>query len=242
VVIDCVDQFLSPFFVIPKSSGGWRFILNLKHLNQFVYTQHFKIEDWKTVIRLISPNDFLATIDLEDAYLLLPIHQDDRRFLRFRFRGQLFQFRVLPFGLASAPYIFTKILKPVLHFLREKGFLSVVYLDDFLLIAPTYDHCVRNVTTTRNLLSSLGFMINKHKSRLTPVKSCRFLGFIIDTDYFAISIPPDRRNNLLQMTLTMLGKTRCKVRELASYIGSLISVCPAVQYGILHTKILEREI
>jgi len=43
------------------------------------------------------------------------------------------------------------------------------------------------------------------------------------------------------MTLAMLDKKRCKVRELANYIGSLTSVCPAVQYGILHTKILERE-
>jgi len=241
ITTECIGQFISPFFVISKSSGGWRFILNLKHLNLFVTTQHFKLEDWKTVIRLISPNDFLATIDLVDAYLLLPIHQEDRKFLRFRFREQLFQFRVFPFGLASAPYIFTKILRPVLHFLREKGFLSVVYLDDFLLIAPTYNLCVKNVTATRNLLSSLGFIINKHKSKLTPAKSCKFLGFIIDTEYFAISIPADRRNSLLQMTLAILDKKRCKVRELASYIGSLISICPAVQYGILHTKILERE-
>jgi len=175
------------------------------------------------------------------AYLLLPIHQEDRKFLRFRFREQLFQFRVLPLGLASAPYIFTKIIKPALHFLREKGFLSVVYLGDFILIAPTYDLCIKNVTSTKNLLSSLGFITNKHKSKLTPAKSCKFLGFIIDTEYFAILIPADRRNSLLQMTLAIPNNKRCKIREVASYISSLTSVCPAVQYDILHTKILERE-
>lgn len=177
-VADCENQFLSSYFVIEKSSGGWRFILNLRRLNEFIIAPHFKLEDLKTVIRLLSHGDFLATIDLKDAYLLLPIHPEDRRFLRFRFQGQLFQFTALPFGLASAPYIFTRILKPLVHFLREKGFFSVVYLDDFLLLAHSYESCLVNVSSTLSLLSSLGFVVNKRKSVLVPARSCRFLGFI----------------------------------------------------------------
>ncbi|XP_011164155.3 uncharacterized protein LOC105198980 [Solenopsis invicta] len=235
------DQFLSPFFVIEKSSGGWRFILNLKSLNEFIITPHFKLEDWKSVVRLISPNDFLLSIDLEDAYLLVPIHSEDRKFLRFRFQNQLFQFRVLPFRLASAPFIFTKKLKPVISSLRERGFLSIVYLDDFILIAPTYSQCTENVRVTMELLVSLGFIINFKKSVLTPAKSCRFLGFIFDTGDFSVSIPPDRRDNLRRKSQDMLKRTHCKIRFLASFIGSLVAVCPAVQYGLLHTKRLERE-
>jgi len=234
-------QFLSSYFVIKKASGGWRFILNLKQLNKFIVAPHFKMENWKTVVSLLSPGDFLATLDLEDAYLLLPIHQNDRKFLRFRFRGQLFEFRVLPFGLALAPFIFTKILKPVLYSLREGGFFSVNYLDDFLLIAQSHEQCLNNITASVSLLSSLGFVINKRKSALRPSRSCRFLGFIFDTSYFSVSIPTDKRRKLLQMTLDMLSRKHCKIRVLASYVGSLISVCPGVQYGILHTKLLERE-
>lgn len=157
---DCKGQFISCFFVIRKSSGGWKFTLNLKRFNDFIVAPHFKLEDWKTVVRLLSPGDFMASVDLQEAYLLVPIHQDDRKFLRFRFQGQLFQFRALPFGLASAPYIFSEILKPVLSTLREKGFLSVVYLDDFLFIAPSFQKCAENISTTTRLLSSLGFLIN----------------------------------------------------------------------------------
>jgi len=76
---------------------------------------------------------------------------------------------------------------------------------------------------------------------LTSTKTYRFLGILFDTKHFSITIPPDRRDNLLFMTFDMLSRKRCKVRLLASYIGSLISICPAVQYGMLHTKILERE-
>lgn len=237
----CIDQFLSPFFVIRKSSGGWRFILNLKRLNKYILAPHFKMENWKTVVRLISPGDFLASVDLEDAYLLVPIHQEHRKYLRFRFQDQIYQFTALPFGLASAPYIFTKILKPVLSTLRERGFLSVVYLDDFLLIAPSRQDCQKNITATINLLQSLGFLINKNKSVLVPSKSCRFLGLILDSGEFAISIPTEKRRILLERTTAMLSLRKYTIRFLASYIGSLIAVCPAVQYGLLHTKPLERE-
>lgn len=239
IVSDCEGQFISPFFVIRKASGGWRFILNLKRLNEFIVAPHFKFEDWKTVIRLLSPRDFLASVDLQEAYLLVPIHQDDRKFLRFRFQGQLFQFRALPFSLASAPYIFTKIMRPILSSLRKDGFLSVVYLDDFLLIAPSIEKCTENVRKTVGLLSSLGFLINHQKSAVTPSRICRYLGFIFNTD-FSISILLEKRLRLLQSTLSILRKKSCKIRVLASYIGSLISVYPAVQYGIMHTKILER--
>lgn len=116
----------------------------------------------------------------------------------------------------------------------------MVYLDDFLLTAPSYESCLQNTAATIILLASLGFLINKDKSNLTPSRRCRYLGFILDTEHFSVSIPTDKRLRLLEMTLSILAKGSSKIRSFASYIGSLISVCPAVQYGILHTKIMER--
>lgn len=69
------DQFLSSFFLIDKSSGGKRFILNLRDLNSHVEPPHFKLEDWRTVVRLMLPGTYMATLDLEDAYLLVPIFE-----------------------------------------------------------------------------------------------------------------------------------------------------------------------
>lgn len=118
--------------------------------------------------------------------------------------------------------------------------MSVVYLDDFLLIASS-NQCLENVSATLKLLVLLGFLVNNQKSVLKLARSCRFLGFIFDTNNFSISIPPDKRNRLLQLTRAILNKKSCKIWLLASYIGSLISVYPVVQYDILCTKILERE-
>ena len=116
------DQFLSRFFLIEKTSEGMRFILNLKDLNCFLSPPHFQLEDWRMVTQLMTQDSWMVTVDLEDAYLLVPISPKSRRFLRFQWRGVTYEFAVLPFGLSTAPYIFTKILRPVMAHLRRKGF------------------------------------------------------------------------------------------------------------------------
>jgi len=69
------------------------------------------------------------------------------------------RFRALPFGLATAPYIFTKILRPVVALHRNKGYESVLYLDDFLLLAHSKTACYHNFQTHISTLSELEFII-----------------------------------------------------------------------------------
>ena len=122
------NQFISKNFLRPKPDGSCRLILNLKELNKFLDTEHFKLEDIKTVKTLVHQGCFLASLDMKDAYYLIPIEKESRKFLRFIFMGKIYEFTCLHFGLNIAPYLFTKIMKPVINFLRKRGFLSVIYL------------------------------------------------------------------------------------------------------------------
>ena len=74
----------------------------------------------------------------------------------------------LPFGLKSAPRIFTKLLKPAATFLRKEGYRIVIYLDDFPLLASSKGEALRLTQMTLSLLQSLGFLINWTKSTLSP--------------------------------------------------------------------------
>lgn len=104
-----------------------RFILNLKALNKFINTQHFKLEDLRTLLKIIDKDYFSATIDLKDAYFLLKIHPESRKYLRFiledEYNTNMFEFSLLPFGLCTAPFIFTKLMNPIMKLLRSYGFL-----------------------------------------------------------------------------------------------------------------------
>lgn len=98
----------------------------------------------------------MATIDLKDAYFLISVNTRFRKFLRFVF----VEFTCVHFGLCTAPWLFTKIMKPIVAYLRSQGFMSVHYLDDFLLLDHSYSRCVKNINLTCYLLSQLGFIIN----------------------------------------------------------------------------------
>ena len=82
--------------------------------------------------KLMDPGCFLATIDLKDAYNLLPIHKSCRKFFRSEFEKKMYEFTCLLFGLNIAPLIFTKLMKPVVSYLPKQNLLPVIYLDDLL--------------------------------------------------------------------------------------------------------------
>lgn len=236
----CKNQYLSGIFLRPKPNGKKRLILNLKKLNKFIRTSHFKLEDMRTALKLVTHQCNMATMDLKDAYFLIKMHPDSRKFLRFSFDNQLYEFNVLPFGLNTAPYVFTKIMKPVSKFLRSAGLLSTVYLDDWLLFGQNREQCLTNITITKDLLTSLGFIINEEKSVLVPSDSCKFLGMIIDSNNFQISLPADKRSRIKKELEDLSSLNRCKIRKFAQVVGLLVSACPAVEYGWLYTKEMER--
>lgn len=241
----CEDQFISKIFLIPKANGNKRFILNLKPLNRFVSKLHFKMEDHRTAAKLIPKDGFMATIDLKEAYLLLPISVSDRKYLRFQFQDEkgivsLYEFSCLPYGLSIAPRMFTKVMKEVITHLRSRGLTSVIYLDDILCIGRNYQDCLENVKETINLLQCLGFIINYEKSSIQPKQSCKFLGFIYDSRNMTIALPDEKRNNIALLIKRFQLLPHCSIRDFAKLIGTLTAACPAVRYGWLYTKLLER--
>ena len=129
--------FVSNVFLVPKSEGRWRLILNLKALNQFVIHEHFKMEDIRCVKDLLNWGDYMCKLDLKDAYLSIPIQQSFRKFLKFSWQGKMHEYTALPFGLSAAPRVFTKLLKPILATLRQRGIRLIAYLDDFLIVGKS---------------------------------------------------------------------------------------------------------
>ncbi|XP_061709647.1 uncharacterized protein LOC133519626 isoform X1 [Cydia pomonella] len=235
------DQFLSSIFTIPKKDGSHRFILNLKCLNNFIITKHFKLEDVRTLCKLVTTDDYMCTIDLKHAYYLVPINESHKKYLRFTFNKKIYEFNCMPFGLSTAPLVFTKLLKPAIETLREQGIRIIIYLDDIICLGSTYKECLNNTQTTCNLLQCLGFIINEEKSSITPSQVKEYLGFTINSRNMTLSPTLKKRNNLYSLIKNFLKIKSCSIREFAKLLGNLVSVCIAIPYGFVYTKKLERE-
>ena len=77
-------QIASAIFLLPKKDGTFRLILNLKRFNEFVTHHHFKMDSLQAIIKLVTPNCFMASTDMKDAYYSIPVKNEDRKYLRFK--------------------------------------------------------------------------------------------------------------------------------------------------------------
>ena len=116
----CKGEFIFPIFTRRKKHGTKRLILNLKEFNEIfnVEYHHFKMESIQSVITMVTPNCFMASIDIKDAYHSVPITSEHRKYLWFQWKGKLLQYTCFPNGLACCPCLFTKLLRPVYASLR----------------------------------------------------------------------------------------------------------------------------
>ncbi len=100
--------FYSTYFLIPKKDGGLRPILNIRMFNHHLRLLPFRMLCLSTLLTFIRQGDWFTTVDLHDAYFHIPIHKDHKKYLRFYFQGNAYEYNFLRFGLSLAPHTFTK--------------------------------------------------------------------------------------------------------------------------------------
>ena len=137
---------------VPPNSGGWRPVTDLKSLNAHIFAPHFRMFTISSVLSTIRKGDYAFKIDLQDAYFHVPMHPGSRKYLRFAFQSKDYQFRVLPFGLNTAPQIFTLLAHTVTGYLHCLGILVIPYIEDWLVHHPDRQVLLYNQFQPLNML------------------------------------------------------------------------------------------
>ena len=232
--------YYSNLFIVPKKDGGSRPVINLKALNSHLSTPHFKMEGTQNLKDILAEADYMVKLDLQDAYLSVPMHKDMCKYLRFCWEGDVFEFLCLPFGLGPAPMVFTKLLKPVVSYLRLQGIRILVYLDDMLLMAQSVNVLETHVQTTIRLLCCLGFILNIKKCQTTPSQTIEFLGFLVNSRSMTLSLPEPKVLKIRKECRHMRNQSHVTGRQLAHLIGLLTSCLQAILQAPLHYRALQR--
>ena len=173
--------FYSRLFLVEKATGGWRPVIDLSHLNDFVQLTPFKMETVASVLLSVREGDFLASLDLKDAYFQIPIHGSSRKLLRFMSEGTVYQFKALCFGLSTAPQVFTRVFAAVSAWAHARGIRLLRYLDDWLVLSSSEKTAKESIRELLSICRTLGIVINEMKSDLVPSQSAKYLGMTIDT-------------------------------------------------------------
>ena len=132
-------------------------VINLKRLNEWVITEHFKMEGIPTLKDILRSGDWFVKVDLKDAYFTIPIDSGHQQYLRFMLEEERYQFTCFPFGLSCASRTFTKVLKPVMTLLQSWGVRIIVYIDDTLILADIPEQASQHLETLLWILQALGF-------------------------------------------------------------------------------------
>ena len=192
-------------------------------------------------LRLVTPDAYMAKIDIKDAYYSAPIKLKDQKCLKFTFDQVLYQFTVLPNGYSPGPRKFTKLLKPPLSTLRKQGVTVAAHIDDMFTLNKTKTKCRDNIQHFLSMLESLGFVIHPHKFTFIPSTSLEFLGFMIDSKHMTVSLTIAKKRAITELCHEILGAGRVSIRKAAQLGGKFTSCFIAVPHGKLHYRYLERD-
>ncbi|GJP55778.1 hypothetical protein CLOM_g14767, partial [Closterium sp. NIES-68] len=158
-----------------------RLILDLRKVNQELQIPEFKYEGLSRVAELARAGNWMFSIDLKSGYHHVDIQPSCWKFLGFQFGGHSYYFRSLPFGLATAPFIFTQLIKQLARRWRTRGVRVIPYVDDILFLCHSEADARETCNHIIGDLCKAGLVINAKKSHLQPTQRLRFLGLELDT-------------------------------------------------------------
>ena len=231
----------SPMGLVPKgSSGKFRLIVDLSSPHggsvndgigpEWCSLEYVSVDSVAVVVARLGRGTILAKVDIRSAYRLVPVHPDDRWLLGMSWENELFVDTVLPFGLRSAPKIFTAVADAIEWSVRSRGVQTLYhYLDDFLLIARSPDGA-QQLDCLMKTFSDLGVPIAEEKLK-GPGTVVTFLGIEIDTDAMVLRLPQAKISELKSLVRFWLGRGSCQRKELQSLAGKLQHACKVVKPG-----------
>ena len=150
-----------PFCVNPLTVAEGkklRLVIDLRHVNQYLAKPKFKYEDLRSLSQVLQTNSWFFTWDLKSGYHHVDITAEHQQYLAFSWvfpngMHRYFTFTVLPFGLSTACFCFTKVLRPLVKRWRSIGHLSFVYLDDGWAVSPINCQQARPVSCSVRILT-----------------------------------------------------------------------------------------
>lgn len=200
-------------------------VVDYRFLNSHIQAQRFRCQDLSSLKDIILPHDYMCVLDLQDGYRHIPLHPDAQPLLAFNILGRHFQPLSLNFGLTTAPYVFTKCMSAPLAHLRAQGIRVSVYLDDFIIAAPSRSAAILARDKVVALLQSLGLSVHPTKGVWEPSQRVTYLGLEVDCSGEApvFRIPSDKRDQVRHVASKLLKNHKARghlsLRSLQSFCG-----------------------
>lgn len=162
--------------LVRKKDGTLRFRVDYRKLNQVTKKDVYPLPRINDSLDRLRNARYFSSMDLRSRYWQIEVHERDREKTAFVTPGGLYEFKVLPFGLCSAPATFQGMMDTVLTGLKWQT--CIVYLDDVVMFSETFDEHLRRLTSVLHAIRSAGLSLKPEKCHF-GYEELQFLGHIV---------------------------------------------------------------
>ena len=194
IEVNHLPYTVNPLSVTVQNSDKKGLILDLHYVNKHIYKEHVKFEDLRLMEQFLNPHDYMFKFDIKQGYHHIDIHKTHQKFLGLSWevgrKTCYFVFTVLPFGLTSAWFIFTKVMTCLVKHWRINAIGIACFFDHGLRVASLYKMTLCHSNFMKKSLQNAGFIINEEKSVWKPLQNLIWLGIRrnLKNDFYCNSI------------------------------------------------------
>jgi hypothetical protein len=238
-------KIVNPLQVEVNKKGKRRMCSDLRWPNGFLPDYEFSMENLNRQLKdVVRPGDVMFTTDIAKAYYAAPLEHESSKYICWRHRNKFIRPTILVFGLNLAPMIFTKLMRPMMKFMRCLGVRVLGMIDDYLW-ATEKENVDQLLKLVQCVMPALGWEFND-KCVFEASTEATFLGMIIDTNTFVVKAPFDRLKDTSDMIKKVLENARkqitIEVKQLEQITGKILSMMLALHGSRVWTRSLYRDI
>ena len=207
----------SPVVLVKKKDGSWRLCVDYRQLNAVTRKDAYPLPRIDDSLDALSGSAYFSTLDLVSGYWQVPLDQDAQEKAAFTTRGGLWKWRVLPFGLTSAPATFERLMEQVLKGLQWKSLL--LYLDDVIVFSPDFETHLDRLGTVFARFRQANLKLKPSKCELLQ-QQVRYLGHVVSSQ--GVSTDPEKIKAIKEW---QVPRCQTEVRTFLGFMGYYRRFC-----------------
>jgi hypothetical protein len=166
----------SPILFVKKKNGTLRMCVDYRKLNAMTVKNSYPLPLTQDLIEKLSDAKIFTKLDLKSGYSLVRIKEGDEWKTAFKTKYGLFEYLIMPFGLANAPAAFQHLMNDIFRDLLDVH--VIIYLDDILIFSKSEAEHPTHVHEVLRRLKENNLYCNTEKCTF-HVKEIDYLGLII---------------------------------------------------------------
>ena len=226
-------HIVNPLTVAYNKKGKPRLVLDCRYVNEKLHLFKFKYEDMQIARSMFEKGTYMYGLDIRGAYNHIDRFSEHRTFLGFAWqydgKEHFYVYNSLPFGLASAGHIFTKVLRVMTSYLRSKGHNVITFLDDGLGGSTSFTKALISSEFVHQTFLELGVLLSDEKCQWKPTLTITWLGYFLNMESGKFFIADGRIERIQESLQSMISQLQSQdlsivpARFAASVVGQIIS-------------------